>query len=407
MAFPHRPRGDEPEEVLTLNDLTKQFIRENLNVNVPTLALRKAPVGTDFSLALRQIGARQLLQKKVPEWSSNEDLLFPAHISIEQCSSEATARYKAQLLQGTTLADLTGGLGIDSYYLSQSFQQTDYVERQSELCDLAKHNFNVLKANISVHNETAEDYLELCEPKDCFYLDPARRDIHGRKTVGIADCTPDVLALQEQLLQKAETVMVKLSPMLDISKALGELKSVKEVHVVAVNNECKELVLILKRGFSGQPMLHGVNLNTFQPSVCFTSDEERDCPLRLADGIGTYLYEPNAALMKAGCYKLIAERFSVYKLHKDSHLYTSDSFVADFPGRSFVVEGWAVYNKKVKNTLLGDIDKANLAVRNFPFNVDALRKNLKINEGGDTYLFATTLRGDTKVIMRTKKSASV
>ena len=390
-----------------MNNITKQFIRDNLNVDVPTLALRKAPVGTDFSLALRQIEARQLLQKKVPEWSDNEDLLFPAHLSIEQCSSEATARYKAQLIQGHSFADLTGGLGVDTYYLSQNFQQVDYVERQPELCDMAKHNFSVLNTNIKVWNETAEDYLNHCEHKDCLYLDPARRDTYGRKTISIADCTPDVADLQDILLQKAETVMVKLSPMLDISKALDELKSVKEVHVLAVNNECKELVFIMERAFSGQPTLFTANLLTDQPMINFTLAEEHDCPLHVADGIRQYLYEPNAALMKAGCYKLLAERFGVLKLHKYSHLYTSDALVSDFPGRIFTVEGWAAYNKKVKNTLLNDLDKANLAVRNFPLSVDALRKTLKIKEGGETYLFATTVRGEEKVIIRTKKSASV
>ena len=186
---------------MNLNETTKQFIRENLNADVPTLALKKAPVGTDFSLALRQIAARQLLRKKVPQWAENEDLLFPAHLSIEQCSSEASAQYKANLLQGHSFADLTGGLGIDTYYIYKHFKQTDYVERQAELCDLARHNFEVLKADIKVHNETAEEYLNHCEPKDCIFIDPARRDEHGRKTVSIGDCTPDVAALQDLMLQ--------------------------------------------------------------------------------------------------------------------------------------------------------------------------------------------------------------
>ena len=391
---------------MTLNEITRQFIRDNLNTDVPTLALRKAPVGTDVSLALRQIEARQLLQKKVPEWSTNEDLLFPAHLSIEQCSSEATARYKSNLLKSNTFADLTGGLGIDTYYLSQRFQETDYVERQPELCALARHNFDILQTNIKVYNESAEEYLKHCEPKDCIYIDPARRDSLGRKTVSIADCTPDVVTLQDLLLQKAETVMVKLSPMLDISKALEELKCVKEIHVLAVGNECKELVFIMKVGFSGQPILYAANLMTQQPIVSFTLEEEHDCPLRLAESMGRYLYEPNAALMKAGCYKLLAHRFDVLKLHKNSHLYTSDTLFPDFAGRVFEIEGYAPYHKKVKQTLLADADKANLAVRNFPLGVDELRKTLKIKEGGEIYLFATTLRDGEKVIIRTKKSAS-
>ena len=406
MAFPHRPRGEQSEEDLSLNDTTRQFIRENLNADVPTLALKKAPVGTDVSLALRQIAARQLLQKKVPQWAENEDLLFPVHLSIEQCSSEAAARYKAGLLGGQTFADLTGGLGIDIYYISQQFQQTDYVERQAELCNLARHNFDVLKAEVTVWNETAEEYLEHCEPKDCLFIDPARRDEHGRKTVSIADCTPDVSALQDLLLQKAEKVMIKLSPMLDINKALEELRHVKELHVVAVANECKELDFVLERGFEGAPQFICVNLLTAQPELRFMQEEELRCQGRLADGVMKYLYEPNPAVMKAGCFKLLSEFFDVFKLHKNSNLYTSEQLVSDFPGRIFEVEGWAPYNKKVKQNLLHDVEKASIAVRNFPLSVAELRKALKINDGDAVYLFATTLKGEQKVLIRTKKTAS-
>lgn len=406
MAFPHRPRGGQPEENLILNEITRQFIRENLNADVPTLALKKAPVGTDVSLALRQIEARQLLRKKVPEWSANDELLFPVHLSIEQCSSEATAQYKAKLLKGNTFADLTGGLGIDSYYLSQNFANSDYVECQTELCDLAKHNFEVLNAPIRVNYEDAEAYLSHCEPKDCIYLDPARRDLHGHKTVSIADCTPNVIDFQDLLLEKAQTVMVKLSPMLDISKALGELHSVKEVHVVAVANECKELIFIMERGFSGQVESCCVNLQTNQPELRFTQNEESDCPLKVADDVGKYLYEPNVALLKAGCFKLLCERFDILKLHKNSHLYTSSALISNIPGRIFEIEAWAEYNKKTKRDLLADVEKASIAVRNFPLSVEELRKTLKINDGDRIYLFATTLKGERKVLLKTKKSAS-
>lgn len=386
-----------------MNEITKQFIRENLSADVPTLALKKAPVGTDVSLALRQIAARQLLQKKVPQWAENEDLLFPVHLSIEQCSSEATARYKANLLKGDTFADLTGGLGIDSYFLSQNFQQADYVERQAELCDLARHNFAVLEADIKVWNETAEEYLKECGQKDCIFVDPARRDEHGRKTVSIGDCTPDVAALQDVLLEKATTVMVKLSPMLDINQALEELHHVKEVHVVAVANECKELDFIMERGCQGETRLVCINLLTDQPEMRFALEEERNCQCKMADSVLQYLYEPHPALMKAGCFKLLTERFGVLKLHKNSNLYTSDQLVPDFPGRIFEVEGWAAYHKKIKQELLVDVDKASIAVRNFPLTVAELRKALKIGDGDEVYLFATTLRGEKKVIIRTKK----
>ena len=406
MAFPHRPRGGESEESRKLNEITKRFIRENLNADVPTLALKKAPVGTDVSLALRQIAARQLLMKKVPSWAENEDLLFPAHLSIEQCSSESSAKYKANLLEGETFVDLTGGLGIDTYFISQHFQQADYVERQAELCDLAKHNFEVLKANVKVWNETAEEYLEHCTQKDCIFIDPARRDEHGRKTVSISDCTPDVAALQEVLLEKANKVMVKLSPMLDISKALEELHHVSEIHVVAVANECKELDVIMERGYQGEPKFVCVNLLTQQPEMRFTMEEERNCMSRHADGVSNYFYEPNPAVMKAGCFRLLTERYNVFKLHKNSNLYTSEQLVPDFPGRIFEVEGWAPYNKKLKQTLLANVEKASIAVRNFPLSVAELRKTLKIGDGDETYLFATTLKGEQKVVIRTKKTAS-
>ncbi len=391
---------------MSLNDTTRQFIRENLNADVPTLALKKAPVGTDVSLALRQIAARQLLQKKVPQWADNDDLLFPAHLSIEQCSSEAAARYKAGLLEGQTFSDLTGGLGIDTYYISQHFQQADYVERQSELCDLARHNFAILDTDVKVWNETAEDYLKHCESKDCIFIDPARRDEHGRKTVSIADCTPDVATLQDSLLQKAKRVMIKLSPMLDISKALEELRHVKEVHVVAVASECKELDVIMEQGYQGEPKFVCVNLMTQQPDLRFTMEEERSCPSRIAEGVLNYLYEPNPAVMKAGCFRLLTERYHVFKLHKNSNLYTSERLVSGFPGRIFEVEGYAPYNKKVKQTLLSDVEKASIAVRNFPLSVAELRKILKIGDGDETYLFATTLKGEEKAIIRTKKAAS-
>ena len=391
---------------MNLNETTKQFIRENLNADVPTLALKKAPVGTDVSLALRQIEARQLLRKKVPSWSENEDLLFPAHLSIEQCSSEASAQYKAKLLQDHSFADLTGGLGIDTYYISQHFQQTDYVEQQAELCDLARHNFGVLQADIKVWNETAEDYLNHCAPKDCIFLDPARRDAYGRKTVSISDCTPDVAVLQELLLQKAERVMVKLSPMLDISKALEELQHVKEVHVVAVANECKELDFIMERVYQGEVQFVCVNLLTDQPDLRFTLEEERNCQSHLAEDVLNYLYEPNPAVMKAGCFKLLTERFDVFKLHKNSNLYTSEQLISSFPGRIFEVESWTAYNKKVKQTLLPDVEQASIAVRNFPLSVAELRKVLKIGDGDATYLFATTLKGEKKILIRTKKAVS-
>ena len=301
---------------------------------------------------------------------------------------------------------MTGGLGIDAYFIAQHFQQADYVEQQAELCDLARHNFPILKANLKVWNHTAEFYLNHCDKKDCIFIDPARRDAYGRKTISIADCAPNVSALQDRLLEKAEIVMVKLSPMLDISKALAELRHVREIHVVAVANECKELDFILERGFEGEPQFVCVNLLTTQPELCFVQEEERNCPSRIAERVSNYLYEPNPAVMKAGCFKLLTSRFDVNKLHKNSNLYTSEKLISSFPGRIFEVEGWEYYNKKLKQTLLSDVSKASVAVRNFPLSVVELRRSLKIGDGDETYLFATTIKGEEKVVIRTKKAAS-
>lgn len=401
-----KPSNDGFFYFCDMNSETRQFITSHIASDVNGLALKKAPVGVDLELALRQIAARQLLKKKVPSWSENDDLLFPVHLSVEQCSSELTAEYKANLLEGNTFADLTGGLGVDCHFISQHFKSSAYVEMKPDLCDLAKHNFEVLNDEIKVNNETAEEFLNRCEPMDCIFLDPARRDQYGRKTVSIADCTPNVVELQDVLLQKARCVMIKLSPMLDISKALGELRCVKEVHVVAVANECKELVVILENGFSGPIRVTCVNLSTGQSVVSYTMEEENESLLTLADGVSNYLYEPNAALMKAGCFKLLCQRFGVYKLHKNSNLYTSEYFVSDFPGRIFEVESWAPYNKKVKQTLLSDVKKASLATRNFPLSVAELRKTLKLADGDEVFVFATTLRSDNKVIIRTKKATN-
>ena len=382
---------------------TRQFIEEHLNDDVHELALKHSNAKVDMALALRQIEARQLLRKKVPSWSANPELLFPSHLSIEQCSSEASANYKASLMKGESFADLTGGLGIDCYYISQNFQHSDYVEHNPELCALARHNYEVLGAKtMVVHNDSAEVFLNQCEPLDCLFIDPARRDVHGRKVVSVSDCTPNVVDLQDLMLRKAKRVMVKLSPMLDISQALKELRHVKEIHVVAVSNECKELLFIMERAFDDEPTYTCVNLETRQPAVTFSMEEERVAILQLAKELGHYLYEPNPAVMKGGCYKMLSQRYALKKLHRNSHLYTSDSLIQVFPGRIFEVDGWAIYGKKAKD-LLKDVDKASIAVRNFPMTVAEIRKSLKINDGDQTYLFATTLSDERKVIILTHK----
>lgn len=380
---------------------TRQFIEEHLNDDVHELALKHSNAKVDMALALRQIEARQLLRKKVPSWSANSELLFPSHLSIEQCSSEASANYKASLMKGESFADLTGGLGIDCYYISQNFQHSDYIEHNPELCALARHNYEVLGAKtMVVHNDSAEVFLNQCEPLDCLFIDPARRDVHGRKVVSVSDCTPNVVDLQDLMLRKAKRVMVKLSPMLDISQALKELRHVKEIHVVAVSNECKELLFIMEPAFDDEPTYTCVNLQTNQSSVQFTQEEEKVATLQLAKEPIRYLYEPNAALMKGGCFKLLSQRFDVQKLHRNSHLYTSEKLIENFPGRIFEINDWAIYGKKAK-ALLDGIDKASIAVRNFPMTVAELRKKLKIGDGDKVFLFATTMSNERFIILKT------
>ena len=396
---------------MELTTETIRFIEENLRADVRSLALQaKKYPQVDMAMAVVQIAGKQIAEAKVPTWYRTEGLLYPKHLSMEQCSSEATAIYKAGLVEGETFADLTGGFGIDCSFLSRKFKKADYVERQAELCELAKHNFPLLGLNIDVHNEDGVEYLKRMEPVDCLFLDPARRDGHGGKTVAISDCEPDVSALEELLVEKARKVMVKLSPMLDLSLALKDLKHVCEVHIVSTDNECKELLLILqKETASTEVSIHCINslgaLNGYRiyQEYAFTQEQERtsDCPL--TSEVNAYIYEPNASILKAGAYRSLTQAYPVQKLHVSSHLYTSEHFIEDFPGRRFRVEGVSGFGKKELKTFLQGMEKANLTIRNFPSSVADLRKRLKLKEGGEDYIFATTLADESKVLIKCKK----
>ena len=386
---------------------TLRFIEENARADVRSLALQaKKYPQVDMAMAVVQIAGRQIAEAKVPSWYRTEGLLYPKHLSMEQCSSEATAIYKAGLVEGDTFADLTGGFGIDCSFLSRKFKQADYVERQSELCELAEHNFPLLGLKIGVHNEDGVEYLKQMHPVDVLFLDPARRDGHGGKTVAISDCEPDVSALEDLLVKKAKKVMVKLSPMLDLSLALKALKYVREVHIVSVNNECKELLLILEKSTDSlEIVIHCEQITSTgeHQHYAFTQEQERtsDCPL--AAEVGAYLYEPNASILKAGAYRSLTQIYGVKKLHASSHLYTSPYYIEDFPGRRFQVEAVSSFGKKELKTLLQGLEKANLTIRNFPSSVADLRKRLKLKEGGECYLFATTLSDESKVIIKCRK----
>ena len=398
-----------------MNEQTQRFIRENANKDIRTLALSGSKyLDVDMPFALDQIAGRQTARKKIPRWAAIDDVVYPPHLSMEQCSSEQTALYKASMVEGETLVDLTGGFGVDFSFMSGGFKKAIYVERQKHLCEIADSNFRVLKlTGVDVVCGDGVEYLETLDHVSWIYLDPARRNEHGGKTYAISDCMPDVTEIKDLLLAKADKVMVKLSPMLDWRKAVADLGNcVSEVHIVSVDNECKELLLIMQRDVaelevvcvnnddefvfgSSDNTLKPYNLKTSQPNASNLST----CQLVNLSTESTYLYEPNASIMKAGCFAELERAFGAKQVERNSHLFASEHFIEDFPGRKFRVEKVTTLNKKdIKNALDG-IVKANITVRNFPMSVEQLRKRLKIKEGGSDYIFATTLMDKSHVLL--------
>ena len=386
-----------------MNEQTQRFIRENANKDIRTLALSgsKYP-DVDMPFALDQIAGRQTARKKIPRWAAIDDVVYPPHLSMEQCSSEQTALYKASMVEGETLVDLTGGFGVDFSFMSCGFKKSIYVERQKHLCEIADSNFGVLKlTGANVVCGDGVEYLETLDHVSWIYLDPARRNEHGGKTYAISDCMPDVTEIKDLLLAKADKVMVKLSPMLDWRKAVDDIGNcVSEVHIVSVDNECKELLLIMQREAAE---LKVVCVNNDEVFVFGSSDDtfrsEGVKEWRSDATESTYLYEPNASIMKAGCFAELERAFGARQVERNSHLFVSEHFIEDFPGRKFRVEKVTTLNKKdIKNALDG-IVKANITVRNFPMSVEQLRKRLKIKEGGSDYIFATTLMDKSHVLL--------
>ena len=389
-----------------IDEHTLAFIRDHAGDDVRQLALQAARYPqVDMRVAATQIEGRRLATSKLPSWAAAEGVIFPVRLSMEQCSSEQTARYKASLVGGERLADLTGGFGIDCSYMSDGFNETTYIERNEELCRIATHNFALLKKRITVVNGNSEELLASLAPQDWIFVDPARRSASGGKVVALSDCEPDVCQLEDLLLQKAKRVMVKCSPMLDISQALRELHSVSEVHVVSVGNECKELLFVLGGDTVGEPVIHTINFRGDSAQVLtYTIAEELEAVCDYTASVSRYLYEPNSSLMKAGCFRLPATRWGLKKLHRNTHLYTSDTLVKDFPGRVFEVKNTDGFGKNELKRLSSELKKANIAVRNFPERPETLRKRLKLGDGGDVYLFATTLDDERRVIIRCEKA---
>lgn len=437
-----------------MNDATLKFIRQHRNDDVRTLALKAhGQAYIDLPCALDQIAGWQTARHKLPSWAAIEGLRYPPHLSMEQCSSEKAARYKATQLQrllklsGTsgasglsrlsespTLVDLTGGFGVDFSFLSRDFAKAIYVEQQPHLCDTARHNFPLLGlANTDIVCADAIDYLRQMEPATVIFLDPARRNAHGQRTFAISDCTPDVTALRDELAAKAEWTLVKLSPMLDWHKAVDDLSPlVREVHIVAIDGECKELLLVLSQqheqplhlfcecdgnSFICEPLsppMHfgGILAAASLPSPLSPFEDLRE---------GLLLFDPNSAIMKAGCFDHVASAFRLSTIAPNSHLFLAPApseqsserennnillggdMRGAFPGRRFRILSITTMNKKDLRQALQGLTRANIAVRNFPMTADDLRRRLKLSDGGDTYIFGTTTADNRHLLLVCRK----
>ena len=376
-----------------MNKATKDFIREHADADVRQLALQaKKNPEVDLTYALEQIAGRQKAKMKLPSWAKIDGMVYPPHISMEQCSSELTAKYKAEIVPcGNYFVDLTGGFGVDFSFIAKTFKHAVYVERQEHLCAITSENFRLLGLdNAEVVNADGIEYLHQMDHADLVFIDPARRDDHGGRTYGIADCTPNVLEVMDELMLKTNMLLLKLSPMLDWRKAVRDLGGASEVHIVSVDNECKELLIMVKHDV--QPIkVVCVNLFSNEEREVFEFDDTESTPLRQNISSKTYLFEPNTSIMKAGCFDEIQARFPVAQLDNNSHLFVSDHEIPDFPGRLFKIEIVTSMNKRELKEALAGIDRANIAVRNFPVSVAELRKKLKLKDGGDVFIFATTV----------------
>ncbi len=417
---------------------TAEVIREYRERDIRQLALQanRFP-DVDMPYALDQIQGWQIARRKLPKWAACDGVIFPPHLSMEQCSSEPTAQYKLNLaMEWTTLnselstqncrrqqfktqnskfktstrmTDLTGGFGVDFSFTSCAFAAATYVERNEQLCHIVEHNLPLLGLNnVTVVCADAVEYLSTVEPQTMLFLDPARRDEHGAKTVMLADCTPDVVQLLPKLLEKSRFTMLKLSPMLDWHKAVDDLQgTVREVHIVSVGGECKELLLVLSTVVESELKVYCADLSiASDTSSLFGYTPGSSAPVANSTfniQHSTFVHEPNASIMKAGCFDELAAAYGVSPVSRNSHLFLSDEPVEGFPGRSFVVERVTTMNKGELRKALVGIEKANIATRNFPLTVAELRKRLKIKDGGDVYIFATTTAEGEHLLLISRK----
>lgn len=428
-----------PPTIKPANATTLGFITKNAHLT-PSEAALAAPRNTqiDILFAINQIAGKQIAQQKLPNWASCNEVIYPAHISMEQCSSQATAQYKANLAHNLLkkmhkqesphiLVDLTGGFGVDCTIMSQFFDSALCIEQQPELSSIAQHNMHALHiTNVQCYNTNSLEALNAIPQATMIYIDPARRNTQGARTYAIEDCTPNVLNIKNQLLQKSAIVLVKLSPMLDWHKTVSDLKgNVAEVHIVAHKNECKELLLVLNNNLHTQLLVHCVNdtqhttftatydIPTNQVSV--TLEESHDTkqqhpkhllPLQNWKMWAHYVYEPNAAIMKAGCFTTLGQQYGMQQISSNSHVYIADTYYPDFPGKIWKIEKIFSMNKQEIKRSLNDITHANIITRNFPMSAESLRKRLKIQNGGQTRIIATTDSSKEHVLIRATAAVS-
>lgn len=377
------------------------LIRQHLHDDVQQLALQRNRFpqlsDTDFRFLIQQVEGRQRTKDKLPSFAQIEDWWYPVRLSCEQCSSEATARYKAALiapLQPDVLIDLTAGYGVDTFFMAEHAQEAHYVERNPELCHIAQHNFSLARPHIRVHNTTAEEFLasspHLLSPHRLIYLDPARRSQSGGKVFRIEDCEPNVTEILPILRELTSHIMIKFSPMLDITAAMRALGHDWDTHIVAVNNEVKEVLIL-----TGKGSIYAVNIcATHTDSFVFNDEEEKKAQVSFASDIEQYIYEPNAAIIKAGAYRLIGERYGIKKLDTNTHLYTSDKLLPDFPGRK-----WQVQEVLTKHSALNTKLKYSILTRNYPLSPDQVRKKLKLQDGDDLYIVGARLQGKPVLVL--------
>ncbi|MBL7474078.1 THUMP-like domain-containing protein [Robertkochia sediminum] len=390
-----------------LNSRVQEFINENLHTDIASLVLKGSPFeGITPAALAEQVYAKRKSEKKLPTWFHTGNIYYPPVLSIEQTSSEITAKYKSGLFSGDHITDITGGFGVDDYYFSKRFSRVVHCELNKELSEIVRHNFEQLKAsNISCHAGDGLSFVETIAHTDLIYTDPARRDDAKGKVFLLSDCTPNIVVHQDALFKKTGTIMIKTSPLLDLSAGIAELDKVVAIHIVAVRNEVKELLWILEREpVSKDITITAVNLNehgTEHAPFEFQLGEITTAIARIGP-VTKYLYEPNAAIMKSGAFNLIGEKFGLDKLHPHTHLYTGDTLV-DFPGRRFEVLEVLPYNNKVMKKKLGG-SQCHITTRNFPVAVANLRKKFKIGDGGDRYVFFCMGPEGQKQVIMTKKA---